>query len=68
VIFAILAALIVLAALGWLGRVILRTWRQVRAFGRVVTAASDRLAEASAGLDAAGTNQGSSDRRARADW
>jgi hypothetical protein len=68
VIFAILAALIVVAALAWLGRVVLLTWRQVRAFGRIVTAAGDRLADASAGLDASGARDGSSDRRARADW
>jgi hypothetical protein len=53
VIFAILAGLVVAGALGWLGRMIWRTWTQVRDFARTVSAAGGRLADASAGLDTA---------------
>ena len=47
---ALLAGLIVLAALVWLGFALVRTWKQIAATGRSISAASERLADASAGL------------------
>ncbi|MFL6240487.1 MAG: hypothetical protein ACJ735_13450 [Actinomycetes bacterium] len=49
----IAAGLIVLAALCWLALALVRTWRHVLVVGRGVAEASDRLAEVSAGLEAA---------------
>ena len=50
--FVLLAALIVLGALGWLAVALVRTWKHVASTGRVVAEAAERLADASAGLQA----------------
>ena len=46
---ALLAGLIVVGALIWLGVALVRTWKLVAKVGRGVAEAGDRLAEATAG-------------------
>jgi hypothetical protein len=48
-----LAALVVVAALVWLGLAIRRTWLTVKTFGREVAAAGQRVATASDALNTA---------------
>jgi hypothetical protein len=49
----ILAALVVVGALGWLVMALIRTWKLVMATGRSVAESGEKLANASAGLEAA---------------
>jgi hypothetical protein len=51
-----LAAVIVLGALLWLVRTLVRTWKLVRVVGRSIGESSDRIAAASAGLQAVSGN------------
>ena len=53
----LLAGLIVLGVLVWLGVAIVRTWKQVVRAGRGVAEAGERIANASAGLEAANAAQ-----------
>jgi hypothetical protein len=49
----LLAGLIVLGVLVWLGFAIVRTWKLVMHAGRGVAEAGERIASASAGLESA---------------
>jgi hypothetical protein len=53
VLLIVLAALVVVGALTWLGLAVVRTWRSVKAFGRDVAAAGERMATASDALSTA---------------
>ena len=49
---AVFGALLVAGVLAWLGLVVLRTWRTVRTVGRDVSSAGERVALATAELEA----------------